>query len=130
MTDMFVTPFPPVTADDAEKAGYAQFNRNPHLCIDLPDGGFTITVKTSEGKRMTFAFQPYTTGGPPQCVDICYHDNGTSREFNRQTLPTFDAVLFGQTKHPAVPIQLDTREAEYKPGIVCVLMENQKEDKA
>jgi hypothetical protein len=125
MTD-FIIPFPPVTPDDAEAAGYAQFNRNPHLCIDLPDGGFTITAKTSEGKRITFAFQPYKNGGPPQCVDIQYHDNGTTREFNGQTLATFDAILFGQTDARAVPIQLDTRQAKYKPGIVCVLMDKPK----
>jgi len=125
MTDIHnVVPFPPVTADDAEAAGYAQFNKNPHLCIDIPNGGFTITVKTSEDKRITFAFQPYNHGGPPQCVDVCYHDSGNSREFNRQTLPTFDAVLFGETPHKSVPIQHDTRKAAFKPGIVCVLMDN------
>ena len=117
------------TADEVKTGAlaydhYAEFNRNPTLAVDIPDGGFTITVKTSEGKRMTFAFQPYNNGGPPQCVDVCYHDSGKTREFNGETLPIFDTILFGQTGTPAVPIQHDTRKADFKPGIVCVLMDN------
>ena len=120
---MDIIPFPPVTPSDAVAAGYAEFNYQPHLCIDVPDGGFTITTRTSEGKRVTFAFQPYKSGGAPQCVDITFHDNGTTRFNGNRELPTFDAILFGQTDAPAVPFQYDSRKQPFKPGIVCVLMD-------
>jgi hypothetical protein len=112
--------------------GYAGFNGNPHLAVDVPDGGFTITAKTSEGKRITFAFQPYRSGGAAGCVDIAYHDNGTVDRFNDTDLPTFDVLMFGRTKakepgkhEPNNRFQLDTREQPFKPGIVCVLMDNE-----
>ena len=106
--------------------GYAEFNGVPHLAVDVPDGGFTITAKTSEGKRVTFSFMPYRDGGPPQCVDICYHDNGTIRP-DRPELSTFDVLLFGQTKNGAgYTDQYDSRKQPFKPGIVCVLMDGKK----
>jgi hypothetical protein len=116
-------------------AGYARFNGNPHLAVDVPDGGFTITAKTSEGKRITFAFQPYKNGGPPQCVDIAYHDNGTSDSFCGNDLPTFDILAFGRTaerkpdgREPNNRYQLDTRKQPFKPGIVCVLMDDRDQE--
>ena len=114
---------------DAVAEGYAEFNRNPTLTVDIPDGGFTISARTSEGKRVTFAFQPYRHGGPPQCVDVAYHDNGTFRlDRPDDKIPTFNIVVFGQTAHGrGHSDQLDTRKAEFKPGIVCVLMDGKKE---
>jgi hypothetical protein len=109
-----VVPFPPVIPADAVAAGYAEFNRNPTLCIDIPDGGFTLSAKTSEGKRITFAFQPYVTGGPPKCVDIQYHDSGLP--LGRNGSPLFDVLLFGEKDY-------DSRK-HGKPGIACVLMDN------
>lgn len=120
---MDIVPFPVSTSDDAKAAGYAEFNRQPTLCVDIPDGGFTISAKTSEGKRITFAFMPYRNGGAPQCVDVCYHDNGTFRHHYGNDLPTFDAIHIGETGEPAVPLQFDTRKQPFKPGIVCILME-------
>lgn len=120
-------------ADDAEAAGYAQFNGVPHLAVDVPDGGFTVTAKTSEGKRITFSFMPYRDGGPAGCVDICYHDSGNSDNFQGRDLTTFDVLMFGRTKarEPGKPepnnrFQYDSREQPFKPGIVCVLMDNEK----
>lgn len=117
--------------------GYAGFNGNPHLAVDVPDGGFTITAKTTEGKRITFAFQPYRTGGAPGCVDITYHDNGTVDRFGDRDLPTFNVLMFGRTRareagkmEPNNRFQLDTREQAFKPGIVCVLMDGNKEEPA
>lgn len=128
-----IVPFPPVMGDDAEAAGYAQFNNVPTMCVDVPDGGFTISAKTSEGKRITFSFMPYKNGGPPGCVDIAYHDNGTSDRFGDKDLPTFDVLMFGRTKareagrlEPNNRFQLDTRKQAFKPGIVCVLMDNKE----
>lgn len=68
---MKTTFFP--TEKAAEAAGYASFNAVPHLAIEVPDGNSTLTVRTSEGKLVTFAFLSYTTGGPPQCVDLFNH---------------------------------------------------------
>lgn len=108
--------------------GYAEFNGVPHLAVDIPDGdGFTITAKTSEGKRITFSFMPYRKDGPPQCVDVQYHDNGTSHAKNGVEIPDFDVVLFGETAARAVPTQYDSRKQPFRPGIVCVLMDNKEE---
>ena len=112
-----VVPFPPVVPADAVSAGYAEFNRNPHLCVDVPDGGFTITAKTSEGKRITFAFQPYKSGGAPQCVDVQYHDGEQGVTRNGDPWPVFDVIGFDGKDG------FDTRKAN-KIGIACVLMDN------
>jgi len=105
---------------DAKAKGFAEFNRCPHLCVDAPDGTFTISVKTSEGKRVTFSFLPYKTDGAPQCVDICFHDNGTTNERNGHTVPTFDIIAFANGRDV-----VDSRKLgpDMKPGIVCVLMD-------
>jgi hypothetical protein len=63
-----------------EEAGFAKFNGGPHLCVDVPDGHYTISVKTSEGRKITFAFCPYKKDGPAQCVDIQQHDTGKAAE--------------------------------------------------
>ena len=59
--------------DQVESAGYAKFNGGDHLCVDIPDGHYTITVKTSEGRKITFAFCPYKAGKPARCIDIQDH---------------------------------------------------------
>lgn len=53
--------------------GYARFNGGPHLCIDLPDSEFTITCRTSDGRRTTFSFCCHEDGTPAICVDVKYH---------------------------------------------------------
>ncbi len=58
--------------------GFAKFNGGPHLCVDVPDGHYTISVKTSEGRKITFAFCPYEENGPAQCVDVQQHETGKS----------------------------------------------------
>jgi len=77
-----------------EQAGYARFNQCDHLCVDLPDGNQTITVRTSEGKKVTMAFLPYKTGGPAQCVDVAYASKGTSINNGGREVETFDTVVF------------------------------------
>lgn len=59
--------------DQVEDAGFAKFNGGDHLCVDIPDGHYTITVKNSEGRKVTFAFCPYEEGGVPRCIDIQDH---------------------------------------------------------
>jgi hypothetical protein len=105
--------------DAVEAAGYAHFNRVPHLCVDVPDGGFTITAKTSEGKRVTFSFMPYKIGGPPQTVDVVYHDAGTI--WPGATAPTFEVAVLGKG-----PTLYASRAAgAQRPTLVAVLLEDQ-----
>jgi len=67
--------------EEAEKEGFATFSKEgEHIAIEIPDGINTITVKTSEGKKITFCFLPYFDGGSPQCVDIRNDHNGEMME--------------------------------------------------
>ena len=63
-----------------------------HTDIDVPDGAFTITAKTSEGRRVTFCFLEKTYGGPPRFIDIQFHDRGTViPNADNGVSPTFNA---------------------------------------
>lgn len=62
------------TAAEADRIGFGRFNDGEHICIEVPDGHTTISVRTSAGRRITFAFVPYSPDGVPQCVDILDHD--------------------------------------------------------
>lgn len=73
LTQVYVSP-DDVEAGRVQALGFAKFNRCPHLCLEIPDGGLTVSCRTSEGHTVTFAFCPYKSGGPPQCVDIQRHD--------------------------------------------------------
>ena len=86
------------TADDAVQAGFAQFNGWDHLCVNVPDGGFTITAKTSEGHKITFAFCPYKKGGPPQCVDVQREDSEEVIMNGDDALPVQQVICFGRGK--------------------------------
>ncbi|MFL0415495.1 hypothetical protein [Sphingomonas sp. 179-A 2A2 NHS] len=65
-----ITQLPVMTAADAESIGFARFNDVPTLPIDIPDGNFTISAKTTDGRRITFFFGEYKRGSPPSFVDI------------------------------------------------------------
>tara|TARA_R100000951_G_C2649356_1_gene183837 strand:+ start:1397 stop:2086 length:690 start_codon:yes stop_codon:yes gene_type:complete len=54
----------------AKQIGFARFNNGDHLCVDVPDGHSTISVRLSDGRQITFAFCPYSEGGVPKCVDV------------------------------------------------------------
>src|SRR3546814_15028226 len=71
-----ITQLPVMTARDAESIGFARFNDVPTLPIDIPDGNFTISALTRDGRRITFFFGEYEPGTPPGCVDIQIHDAG------------------------------------------------------
>lgn len=75
-----ITTMPVMTAADAASIGFARFNDVPTLPVDIPDGNFTISAKTSDGRRITFFFGEYARGAPPSFVDIQYHDSGTTIE--------------------------------------------------
>ncbi|WP_339561133.1 hypothetical protein, partial [Pseudomonas sp. EA_65y_Pfl1_P113] len=67
-----------MTRADAVSLGFAGFNDVPHKPIDIPDGAFTLTAKTSEGRRVTFCFMGKTYDGPARFVDIQFHDRGST----------------------------------------------------
>lgn len=80
------------TAEEAKAAGFATFNSCEHFCIALEEGWSTISVKTPDGKLVTFAFVPTPDGKSHQCVDIAYHNRGTTAP-GRPEIPTFGASL-------------------------------------
>jgi len=63
-----------VAAEDVEADGFARFNAGTHATIDVPDGYYTLSCRTSTGKLITMAFVPYTEGGAGECVDVQVHD--------------------------------------------------------
>ena len=80
---------------DRVPEGYARRDDNPHLCVDVPDGNSTITVRTSEGKQITFDFLKYSAAGPPQCVDIVHHHDGDHTMNGDLRCPHQDVRVFG-----------------------------------
>ena len=114
--------FPPMTAADAEGIGFKRFNDCPHLTIDIPDGGFTRTTRSTDGKRTTFYFGVSHTGGPATFVDIQYHDAGaTIPNANGGQSPVFDMLTIGRGGAQ----DYDSRKSapEAKPSIAVILLE-------
>lgn len=102
-----------VSPEEAEAAGFASFNNNPHLCLEIPDGQFTISARTSTGRQVTFAFVPYKKDGPAQCVDIT--DHGTTG--NEVLLLSPKCGVYDTRKLPV----------EQRPNITCLLIEEVQE---
>lgn len=48
-----LTQLPVMIARDAEAIDFARFNDVPTLPIEIPDGNFTISARTSDGRRIT-----------------------------------------------------------------------------
>ena len=117
-----ITQLPVMTSADAENVGFAIFNHVPTLPIDIPDGGFTVSAKTSEGLRVTFYFGPYRTGGPLRCIDICYHDASmTVPDGGGSPVPVFDMFTIAEEgRHPYDSRKSDVSE---KPSIAVVLLD-------
>ena len=116
-----ITTLPIMTSEDAEKIGFARFNRVPTLPIDIPDGGFTISAKTSEGRRITFYFGPHRTGGPARFVDVQFHDAGwIVPNADNGRSPVFDVLTIGHKDRR----DYDSRKSAMleKPSILVVLM--------
>ncbi|WIW89612.1 hypothetical protein K3M67_06545 [Sphingobium sp. V4] len=112
-----------MTSADAASIGFAIFNHVPTLPIEIPDGGFTITAKTSEGRRVTFYFGPYLTGGPPRFIDIQYHDATiTVPDAGGSPTPVFDMLTIAEGgRHPYDSRKVDVSQ---KPSIVVLLLDN------
>lgn len=79
---------------------YARFNEDgEHFNIDIPDGSYNISARTSSGKRITFAFVPYEKDGEGMCVDIVYHGRPEAypaRTDGELNCPKQRTVLFGR----------------------------------
>ena len=104
--------------DTAKRHGFAVFNGGKHLYVDVPDDNFTVSCRTSEGRRITFAFLPYKKGGPPQAVDIQYHDSPVLIEHSDTVLPAQSFIGFG-------PKRGDVRYSRHstKPcTLLCVIL--------
>lgn len=104
--------------EQVETAGFAAFNAFPHLCVEVPDGGFTISARTSEGKRVTISFVNYKDGGAAGCVDVQYHDAPVPKVPNGDLLlPSMHSVGFtvGRTTW-------DTREHDKPTTLLTVLL--------
>jgi len=103
---------------DARTHGFAEFNGGAHLCVDVPNDSFTVSCRTSEGRRITFAFLPYRKGGAPQAVDIQYHDSPVLVEHSDTVLPAQSFIGFG-------PKRSDVRYSRHaaKPcTLLCVIL--------
>lgn len=109
-----------LTPEEAVAAGFAEFNGCPHLCIDVPDGGFTISARTSDGKRVTFCFVPYRDDAPAGCVDVQYHDAPVPKVPNgRYQLPVMHSVGFAVGSDT-----WDTRKHDRPTTLLTVLLDD------
>jgi hypothetical protein len=88
-----------VSADEAKRMGFADYNNNDHLIVDVPDKNFTISARTSEGRKITFAFLQYKDDSPPQCVDVMRHESPLKIKWNNGTLDTQAVIGFGPSGH-------------------------------
>jgi len=80
--------------ESAERHGFAVFNGGPHLTVDVPDGNFTISARTSDGKRVTFAFCPYEKDAPASCVDVQVHQGQETIKNGDRELPIQRVICF------------------------------------
>lgn len=113
---------PVMTAADAKSIGFGTFNDVPTLPVDIPDHDFTISARTSDGRRLTIYFGVYGPGRPPEFVDIQYHDAATvAATSGGATVPTFD--FFGTTPNGVQTFDSRTVLPDHKPTFLCVLMD-------
>lgn len=113
-----------VSREQAQQDGFAIFNRGPHLEVEVPNGHFTITARTSEGKRVTFAFCPYQENGPAQCVDILYHDSEVIKMNGDHPCPVQAVTLFTTGSNVA-----STKLNDEKPCTLATVLLNKEEKK-
>ncbi|NJC35419.1 MULTISPECIES: hypothetical protein [Sphingomonas] len=124
-----ITDLPVMTRADAIAAGFAGYNDVPHKPIDVPDGAFTITAKTSEGRRVTFCFLEKTYGGPPRFIDIQFHDRGTTiPNADNGVSPTFNA--FAITRGGRFVADSRPLDEDIKPSILVLMLDKAGEEPA
>lgn len=116
------TDHPVMSQAEAVALGFAGFNDVPHKPIDVPDGEYTITARTSDGRRVTFCFLPDRERSPAGFVDIQYHDAGTKcANANGGHSPTFNAFGIGRGgRHILDSRPLD--EAD-RPSILVLMLD-------
>ncbi|WP_159513329.1 hypothetical protein [Sphingomonas sp. T1] len=115
-----------MTEADAKALGFAGYNDVPHTVIDLPDGAFTVSAKTSDGRRVTFCFMPYGDG-PARFVDVQYHERGTSiPNGDGGQSPTFNA--FGITREGKHVVDARELTEDTKPSILVLLLDTIEEE--
>lgn len=117
-----ISQLPIMTSADAASIGFAIFNHVPTLPIDIPDGGFTVSAKTSEGRRVTFHFGPYRTGGPPRFVDIQFHGAMSVPDGGGSPAPVFDMMTIAQGGRQ--PYDSRASGISEKPSIAVLFLEN------
>ena len=117
---------PVMTANEATSIGFAQFNSVPTLPVDIPDGGFTISAKTSEGRRITFYFGPDVVDGPARFVDIQYDSGGTVPDAAGKPAPVFDMFTIGDGDARAYDSRRDDIAA--RPSIAVILLSGRNDD--
>lgn len=119
---------PVMTEADARALGFAGFNDVPHKVIELPDSAFTISVKTTDGRRATFCFMNYGDG-PARFVDIQYHDRGsTIPNGNGGQSPTFNSFCITKGGRHIVDSRALTEDI--KPSIMVLLLDTIEEEQA
>lgn len=117
-----IADLPVMTKADAISIGFAGFNDVPHKPIDIPDGVFTITARTSDRCRVTFCFLPDRDESPAAFVDIQYHDSGTViGNANGGHSPTFNAFGIGRGGRHIIDSR-PSPEAE-RPSILVLLLD-------
>lgn len=103
------------TKEQAKADGYAGFNNNPHICMDI-DKQTTITVNTPSG-QITFAFMPYQKDGPPNCVDICVWKDGSGDDADAMGIQK--VIVFG---HKDGRTRWHYSSAEEPAGLTTVIL--------
>lgn len=123
-----ITFLPVMSARDAQAIGFPAFNAVPTLPIDIPDGAFTLSARTSEGRRITFYFGPDVTGGPARFVDIRYHDFAGGRVANArgEPVPVFDMFTIGHGDARAYDSRSEAPTG--KPSIAVILLSGPTDD--
>lgn len=115
------TDFPVMSQAEAVALGFAGFNDVPHKPIDVPDGEYTITARTSDGRRVTFCFLPDRERSPAGFVDIQYDAGTKCANANGGHSPTFNAFGIGRGgRHILDSRPLD--EAD-RPSILVLMLD-------
>lgn len=123
-----ISDLPIMSLADAQSIGFAGFNDVPHKPIDVPDGAFTITTKTSDGRRTTFSFQPYDADGAARFCDIQFHDRGsTIPNANGGQSPTFN--MFAITRGGRHIVDSRALTEDIKPSILVLLLDRETEER-
>ena len=96
-----------------------------HLLVDVPDGSSSVSLRTSEGKRIRLCFHPYEKGGPPQCMDVLRRDPGAG------------TMNLGPDNTPCPPVPthdvkvmsggfdlLDTQQGNLPATVTCIILKD------